>query len=329
MKKPQREKKKPNPLLKKGEYNLIQQLSICVVVCTLAFLSFLPYILKIELYDEDPDTPYSGAADDVLIDIINAVMVACMSMMLLEALLDSNTLYLPIKIAFPRFLMVLGVLFITLALYGQQVDGTDRLNFLICSHYAKLYFICAGLSLRLLREAAAERGSYRWILYIFGIILYMTEMQLRHWGAYFSKSDTFIIVQNCVTGATLLVAVFIVIKVVQCFQSHDHARQSKGQHYYDLMSHGIVCICSFGVNFINVVYGFQSWKNTTAKEITAYNIVGLFAIVLFFFTSSHMAQRHFVMAKVCTLYVLCQGILFLFNVCLNSSLYYTAGPIAQ
>ena len=286
-------------------YNLIQQLSVLVAVCTLASCSFLPYFLQLDLYDADPDTPYSGAVDDLLIDIINAVVVACMSMMLLEALIDSNNLYLPIKIAFPRFLMVFGILFISLVLYGQQTDGMNRLSFLVCSHYAKIYFICGGIFVRLLQDAT-EQGSYRWLVYVHGIGLYTAEVSLRQWGAYIDKSHSFVILQNFVTVGTLSMGIYFMIRAAQLLMSLNdtHDSHATGHHYHDSVSHMIIFIFVFCAHVINMAFGYQTWKNTTAAEFTAYNIFGLFACVLFFFTSSYIAQRHFVMAKVFLYYIM-------------------------
>ena len=286
------------PMLKPREgYNLVQQLTISAIVCTLAILSFLPYMLNMELYDDDPDTPYSGGADDALIDIVNAVLVSSMSMMFLEALLDSNTLYIPIKIAFPRFIMVFGVLCTSIALYTQQGDGLDRLHFIVCSHYAKAYFFCGGVFLRLVRDAAS-RGYFMLALYLFGVILYTTEMLLRQWGAYYDKGASFTVLQNVVTVTTLIYGLFFAFRAVQLFMVLDAETCGVGHHYYDVMSHVIICIFVFSAYFINMAFGFQTWKETTADEITAYNLVGLFIISLFFFASSNIAQRHFVMAKV-------------------------------
>jgi hypothetical protein len=280
-------------------YNLMQQLSISAFVCTLALLSFLPYILNMELYDEDPDTPYSGGADDTLIDIVNAVLVACTSMMFLEALLDSNSRYLPIKVAFPRFIMVFGVLCTCLALYSQDIRGIDRLNFLICSHYAKTYFLCGGIFLRLVRDAA-KRGSYLFCVYVFGVIMYTIEMLLRQWGAYYDKSDSFVILQHCVTATTLMYGAYFAYRAVKlCPSLTAKGGSNIGYHYYDVMSHTVICIFVVAAYVINMLFGFQMWKNTSAAEMAAYSFLGLSATMLFFcFSSSSIAQRHFLMAKV-------------------------------
>ena len=301
--KSQKGKRGVAPVLKPREgYNLVQQLTISAIVCTLAILSFLPYMLNMELYDDDPDTPYSGGADDVLIDIVNAVGVSCLSMMFLEALLDSSSLYIPIKIAFPRFIMVFGVLCTCLGLLTQQSDGLDRLNFLVCSHYAKAYFLCGGISIRLLRDAA-DRGSFVLSIYLFGVTLYTTDILMLQWSVYFAMSKSFVIMHNCVTVATLLLGLYFAFRAVQLFMSHNVGGAGIGHHYYDVMSHVVICLFMFMGTTINMAFGFQPWKDTTAEEIAAYNFVGLFVIVLFFFTSSYIAQRHFVMAKVSILYM--------------------------
>ena len=302
-------------------YNLAQQLSILVVVCTLASCSFLPYLLQLDLYDADPDTPYSGAADDLLIDITNAVVVACMSMMLLEALLDSNSHYLPIKIAFPRFLNMFGVLFISVVLYGQQTDGMNRLSFLVCSHYAKVYFIGAGVSLKMLREAA-ERGSKQWSLHMLGVILITTDMLGRQWGAYVNKSGTFVIAQNCVVVGTVILAVYFLTRVVQLVLCQDDDLRNIGHRNYDIMSHAIIFILIFGINSVNVAFGFQTWKETSAAEIAGYSFMCLFVSVLFFFMSSYIAQRHFVMAKVCFMLINLDKTMYIaHDLCLHAPLY--------
>jgi hypothetical protein len=137
-----------------GGYNLLQQLTIFAIIFILTVMSFLPCILKLEIHDDEPEEPYSGEANSPLIDIVNTALVACTSMMFLDALLGAKTLYLPIKIAFPRFVMVLGVLFTSSALYMQRGDSLDRLNFLISSHYAKIYVTCGGLCQRCHRKGS-------------------------------------------------------------------------------------------------------------------------------------------------------------------------------
>jgi signal transduction histidine kinase/CheY-like chemotaxis protein len=285
-------------LLKTNEgYNLRKQLAICIAVMFFSLISFLPYMLGLELYDEDPNTPYSGASTDPLIDIVNAVLVACMCMMLLEALLDAQSLYIPIKIAFPRFVMVLGVLFTSLVYYLRpHEENLDRLNFLICSHYARLYAICGGISFRLLNDST-ERGRRQWLRYVCAIILFLTEMQLKQWTSYYKIDNSFFnVFATCITFGTILICVFFVVKVCQL----STARSSEfnlGHHYYDLISHAVLSIAVFGMNTINIYFGFQSWKHTSGVEIAGYNLVCLFATVLFFFTSSYISQRHFVKAK--------------------------------
>lgn len=281
-----------------SEYNQIQNVYIFTFVCTASFLSFLPYILQMELYDEDPDTPYSGAVDSPKIDIVNAVNISCLSMLSLEIFLDSNTLYIPIKIAFPRFIMILGLLVTSLVVAFQPGSNSkNRLSFIVCSHYAKIYLTCAGISLGLLRDAAKRKSKER-VPYAIAVVLLTSEMTIRQWGAYFDRSHEFLIAQNCVTLSTLIVGVYMSVRVVQHYLFRDHNRDNIGRHYYDYMSHFIICILIFGLNISNVSFGMQSWKNTTTNELTVYNFIFLFAAVLFFFTSSYIAQRHFVKAEV-------------------------------
>ena len=279
--------------------NLIQQVGIAVVICLLSFFSFLPCVLKLELYADEPDAPYTGGANDVLVDIINAVTVGSSAIMLLEALLDSNTLYIPIKISLPRFIMVLGVLFSSLVLYVKPSADLERLNILICSHYAKIYFICAGIYFRLLQDAV-EQGGCRWIIYAFGATLYTAELLLRQWGAYYRRSEAYIIVHNCITICGLLFGLYFILRAVYLFRHRNYRcdNYSGGHRYYDLMSHIIICVFVFGMNIVNISFGYQSWLDTSSAEIAGYTVVGLFASVLFFFTSSYIAQRHFVLAKV-------------------------------
>jgi signal transduction histidine kinase/CheY-like chemotaxis protein len=287
-------------LLKKADegYNLRKQLAICSAVISLTLISFLPYMLGLELYDEDPSTPYSGASTDALIDIVNAVLVACMCMMLLEALLDAQSLYIPIKIAFPRFVMVLGVLFTSLAYYLHPYeDNLDRLNFLICSHYARLYVICGCLSFRLLKDAT-ETGRKQWLGYLFTIALYLTELQLKQWSVYFhADSVPFYILRTCVSCGAGLVGIYLIFKIIQLSMARDNSEINLGLHYYNLISNVVLTVFIVGGNAINIAFGFQSWKNTSATEVAGYYSISLFAMVLFFFTSSYISQRHFVKAE--------------------------------
>lgn len=278
-------------------YNLREQLTSSSMVLVLALVSFLPYMVNLELYDDDPDSPYEGASRDPVIDIVNAVLVACMSMMLLEALLDSESRYIPIKIAFPRFIMVLGVLLTTLALYlhEESRDSLDRLNFLICSHYARIYFICGGISLRLLRDSKSSFSGQTPKLYILAIFLFILDMQLKQWKIYFPVNDGLTIFQHCVTVSTLIISVCFAVRIGQLvYVIKDSSEDKIGHSYYDLTSHAIILIFVIGANSINIGHGLQTWKNTTANEIVAYHFVALFVTVIFFFMSSYIAQRHFV-----------------------------------
>lgn len=83
-------------------------------------------------------------------------------------------------------------------------------------------------------------------------------------------------------------------KVVQLYTSKNRDDNSS----YDVMSHLVLCVFYYGTLAVKFIFSSKTWKDTTAAEIAGYNFVGLFATVLFFFTSSHIAQQHFVMAKV-------------------------------
>jgi hypothetical protein len=280
-------------------YNLLQQLTISAIICTLAFSSFLPFILKIDIYNDDPGIPYSGAADDVLIAVTNAVVVTCTLMMLLAVLLNAFTLYLPIKLAFPRFIMVVGVLVVTLSLYFQPLKGMDRLSFISCMLQANGYFICGGFMLKLFRDAYnAEQNGHKCCIHAAAAIVLIMDMQVHRWAAYYPKSTSFNIIQGCVSLCTLSVGLYLVFRVVQLslFKGPDDS----GHRSYDLMSHLVVCVYGFGTYGVSLYYGSNRWKDCSAEELAAYHFVCLSAMVLFFFTSSYVAQRAFVLAKVST-----------------------------
>jgi hypothetical protein len=306
--KAQRERRKEKQKLKQKRikdsindegYNLTQQLIVSAFICTLSLTSFLPYLLNVDLYDEDPDTPYSGAADEVLLDVTNAVLVACTTMMFLEALLDANTRYLPIKIVFPRFIMVFGVLVVSLSLYFHHSEGMDRLSFMSCMLHAKGYFICGGLMLRLLKDTAAQKSKL--CIYALATISLVVDMQLHLWAQYYPQSSSLAFFRTCVSFCTLLVGAYFVFKLIQLSVSKVH--DDSGHHSYDLMSHLVICVFLFGTYAVTIYFWSNKisstvWKDATAEEIAAHNFVALLAIVLFFFTSSHIAQRAFVLAKV-------------------------------
>ena len=275
-------------------YNLRMQVIMTTVATTCTVVSFLPFMLGLELYDEDPSTPYSGASTDPLIDIVNAVMLACMCMMMLEALLDSQSRYIPIKISFPRFVTVLGVLFTSVLYYKSSCDdGFDRLNFLVCSHYARVYFVCGGLFLRLLKDAA-EIGRRQWFGYVLALGLYLTETQLKFWTAFYNFENVFFyIFKTIISAGSILTAVFFVVKVFQLSTARTHHHD----HYYNLMSHVVLSCFVIGMNVVNIACGFQTWKSTSATELAAYYFIFLFCTVLFFFTASFISQRHFVKAE--------------------------------
>jgi hypothetical protein len=294
-----RYRQKRKSLIQTEGYNVTQQVCSSIIICASALLGFLPYMLNKKFHDEEgPSIPYSDGSDDVLIDITNAALVSCMTMMWFEALLDSNTLYLPIKIAFPRFLIVFGVLVISLSFYFQDFDEeTDRLRYLTCMLFAKGYFICGGLTLKLVVDTIEQR-SYQWIIYVAAAVLFTADFMLHQWAPYYPKSEIFTIVQVLVSVCSFCVSLFFLYKVAQLCISKN--RNEEGS--YDVMSHLVVCVFYFGTLIVDSCFPAETWKVTTATEIALYNFVGLFAIVLFFFTSSFIAQRHFVTAKVSILY---------------------------
>ena len=236
-------------------------------------------------------------------------------MMLLEALLDSNNRYLPIKIAFPRFIIVLGSLCINLGHYVQRGGNKDHLNFLLCSFYARLNFLCAAISFRLMRDAA-KREFYDFAEYVIGILVLFTELVLRQWSSYYDRNKSFVFAQNCLTAVTLVMIFYILVRVVQHYFSRVNSDdfQHRGRYYYDYMSHLTICVLILGSSMIKMSFGFQSLKYVTANEIVAHHCVGLFATVMFFFTSSYIAQQHFVKAEVRIAAVLyCCIAVFLFD----------------
>jgi hypothetical protein len=248
-----------------------KQLAIWAAVTLLTLVSFIPYILGLDLHDEDPSTPYSGASTEPLIYIISAVVVACMCMMLLEALLDAQSLYIPIKIAFPRFVMVLGVLFANLAYYflDPHANSLDSLNFLVCAHYAKLYVICGGISFRLLNDTF-KQGRQQWFGYALIIVLYITELQLKQWTSYYHNMNNirlFYIFKTCVSFGTILIGLYFLYKVIELSVVVRSCNIDLGQRYYDLMSHVVLSIIVFGMNTVNICFGFQSWKKLSLPDI--------------------------------------------------------------
>lgn len=275
------------------EYTLTVQIIGTAILFFLAVLSFLPLIIGMEFLDDDPTVPYSDGSGNMLIDVTNGSIMSCTTMLCIEALMDSTTLYIPIKIAFPRFLTVCGVLLISVTFYFQDFDENERLQYFVCMLFAKGYFICGGLLFKMLTDSI-ERRSYTWIAYVVAIILYAADFLLHQWAAYLPPSTPFTVVQYSVRACTLIVSLCFVYVVAQLFLKK--SRNTDGS--YDVMSHVVVCVFYFGTIIVNFSFGSTKWKHATAAEIAAYNYVGLAAIVLFFFSSSHIAQRQFVAAQV-------------------------------
>jgi hypothetical protein len=294
-KSPRRRQRRKSKDSTKTSFNLLQQFYFSAVICTLSFSSFLPFMLGMEIYDDDEDIPYSGAADNVLLAITNAVLVACTLMMVLEALLDSNTLYLPIKVVFPRFIMVVGVLFVSLTLYFQPLEGLDRLSFFSCMLQAEGYFICGGLMLKLIKDNA-KHNFCKWCFLIVATIVSIADMQLHRWAAYYPETTSFTIIQGCVSFCTLIIGTYLFFRTLQLSVSKHW--DDSGHHAYVLMSYLTICVYGFGTYSVSLYFGRTRWKDSSAEELAAYMYVSLSALVLFFFTSSHIAQRAFVLAKV-------------------------------
>jgi signal transduction histidine kinase/CheY-like chemotaxis protein len=283
-------------IIQAKSFNLLEQFFSSIAICTFSMMAFLPFLLNKKFYDEDPSVPYSDGSHDVLIDISNACLVSCMMMMCIEALLDSNSLYLPISIAFPRFLMVLGVLIVSLSFYFIDFKGNDRLQFLTCMLFAKGYFICGGLTLKLVSNAVAERSKI-WIMYVVAMVLYTTDFMFRQWVKYFPPNDGLNMFGYAISCSSFIATLFFVYKVIKLSISKSRQGKEREKGSYDVMSHLVLCVFYFGTMTVNLCYPSTTWKETRAAELAGYNFVGLFATVLFFFTSSHIAQRHFVRAE--------------------------------
>lgn len=279
-------------------FNIMQQLVIAGVICAFSIVAYLPVILNMELYMKDPDADYDGYADLKLVDISNTAVVSTMSMMVLESLLDANTRYLPIKIAFPRFVMVLGILITSAALHAVEMDGMDRLNFIVCSHYAKAYFLCAGIYLRMLKDAG-ERGKIQFTVYAVGLFIFMAEVFVLQWSAYYPPSFGFAMGKLGVNISSMLVAIYCACRalLLVAFRADDEKINIES-HYYDVMSHLLICVFTLATHAVNVAFGLQPWADTTSPELSAYCFVTLFCTLIFFFTSNYIAGRNFVQAQV-------------------------------
>ena len=262
--------------------------------------TFLPYLLGLDFHDDEPEVPYSGAVEGEKVEVSNAVMFAAMCLMLIEAVLDSKTLYIPIKIAFPRFITVVGVLLISLLPYVLDVGhGMDRLNFHACSMFAKGYFIVGGLSVQLLHDSAPVKEVYTWRFYMYSsaVVLFTANYQLHQWKSYIDPNSGYLITMSVVGVLSVLVALYFVFRAGQLLFLNNPDK-FYGPHYYDLMSHVIVSLFFFGTYSVVIFSSAETWKDYTVTELVAYQYIDLAIIVLFFFTSSYIAQQNFVSAKV-------------------------------
>jgi len=277
-------------------YSYSQQIRIWLFVCIFVLTSFLPFMLGMNMYDDEPDVPYNGAVDDTRVEVANAVIVGCTALMTVEAFLDSKTLYIPIKIAFPRFVTVVGVLLVSILPYLIDVGhGMDKLNFHACSTFAKGYCIVGGLGVQLLHDAAPIKNTYtiRFYMYSSAVVLFTANYELHLWNSYVDSSHSYQLAMNIVGLLSLLVAIYFVFRSIELALKKDHDGFF-GLHYYDLMSHVIVSAFFFGTYAVVIFSSAETWKDYTHRELLAYQYIDLVIIAMFFFTSSYIAQQNFV-----------------------------------
>jgi hypothetical protein len=294
------EKRQPINSPSSQEFSTAQQRYALVYICISSLISFLPYMMGLELHDDEPEVPYNGAVDDELMTVTNAVCVACSAMMLIESFLDSFTMYIPIKIAFPRFIMVVGLFLVSLLPYLVQPEpGMDALSFMACSLFAKGYCFIGGLALRMLRDTAEENSSSKLKLcaYAACVALFTADFQLHQWEAYHSPSASYGILMVTVSIFSVLVGLYLVFRVVQLLLARDHSGFNV-HHYYSVMSHMIVSFFFFATYAVVLFSPATTWKEYTVRELATYQFIGLFVVVFFFFASSYIAQRNFVATKV-------------------------------
>ena len=276
-------RKKTNLIEVEG-YNLSIQIFSTVIVCALALIAFVPYMLDMEFHEDDPEIPYTSESDEKMVDITNAVMTSCSAMMGLEALLDANTLYLPIKIAFPRFLMVFGVLLISLSFYCFDFECHEKLHYMVSMQFARGYVICGGLALKLVADAVATEKKPKWIAYVLAVVVFTADFMNHQWTAFYPDSSTVLIYKSCVSICSFCYGLYFLYKVIHL--SISSSRDKRGS--YDVMSHLVVCVFYFGTICVKFSFRTDHWKRTTSTELACYNFVGLF--VLFHLQSNCTAR---------------------------------------
>ena len=274
--------------------NVKAQVVQSAVICVLAVSCYLPLFLDMKLNFDKPHEAYSDEMDSELITVANAIVIGSTGLMLFEALLDSQMLYLPIGLSFPRFVTILGFFIVSIPLYFRRREGIHRLNFIVCSLYAKGYFLCGGLSLNLLRISTKKSFSTLGF-YVLSNTIFVTSFQLLHWSAYFEKGCLLDNVATLLCVCSVLLALCYLYRVGKLFMYKERDFDLS----YQLISHLVICIFVIGRFFINLGFGFTEWEFVSSEEVASYLFLDLFAIALLFFKLSYAAQRYFVSAKVC------------------------------
>lgn len=255
----------------KKEYNLKQQCRSAIFICGISLVGFLPYMLGLKFHFKDDDTEVHSSASTALItDVSNAAIASCTAMMWIEALLDSFTLYIPIRVAFPRFLMVCGVLSISVSLYFFDYEENERLHYTVCMQYAKGYFVCGGLLFKLLADAVDRKSRQRFIYFI-AIIVYTGDSLSHQWDDYYSNlSPLLVLGQYVLTLCSVLVSVYFAYSIAQIVMPRT-TWNVEGS--YRLMSHSVICIMYFGTYIVTYSFPAKTWQETSGTQLAAYNLV--------------------------------------------------------
>ena len=126
--------------------------------------------------------------------------------------------------------------------------------------------------------------------------MFVFNCQIYVWEAYYKRKTVLTVLISIGNAFTVFVCISFLFRIVQLLMLMEDI--SNYSHYHNLMSHVIVCIYVIPTFVISKCFGSNPWKEVTEQEFFLYNMVEVCSIVLFFFTSSRIAQRHFVHAKV-------------------------------